>query len=129
MKNANDNEPLTFTTLGLQAALILNKLRNRQAMIHVVNETQYCAGCVSAEKTSADWVLEVERAEHGGEYAEKNERHGSDPHEQKNEDADRNTDGAGTDKKDSAAHTRYVDQRLRDYRSFEDRADGKRKKV
>jgi len=48
-------------------------------------------------------------------------------HEQKNEDAGSNGDSASTAKKDSDAHQRYVDQRLRELAAFEERADGKKR--
>ena len=37
-KAANDNEPLTFSKLGLQAALIINRLRNQRSLLEFADE-------------------------------------------------------------------------------------------
>jgi hypothetical protein len=44
MKNArthdNDDEPLTFTQLGLQTALLLNRIKNAQTLLELAKEKQ-----------------------------------------------------------------------------------------
>ena len=66
MKDADRDETLTFTQLGLQTALIINRIRNAQTLLELAKEEQK-----QSDRDTARGRTEKENSERHREYVDR----------------------------------------------------------